>query len=88
MVATLETHKTHHAYNEKKSIYAFFLQVASVWVCVCQVSRLRELVSQVGARLEEEELEELFSGLDTTTTTINFAQFLAMVAKDTDSDTL
>ena len=52
------------------------------------MSRLRELVSQVGARLEEEELEELFRGLDTTTTTINFAQFLAMVAKDTDSDTL
>jgi hypothetical protein len=49
-----------------------------------QVSALRQLLSQVGARMEEDELEDLFQGLEDGQDSLTLAQFIALVTTQPD----
>jgi hypothetical protein len=53
-----------------------------------QVSALRELLSQVGARMEEDELEDLFLGLEDGQDSLTLAQFIALITTQPSSDQL
>ncbi len=52
------------------------------------MSALRELLSQVGARMEEDELEDLFEGLEDGQDSLTLAQFIALVTTQPASDQL